>query len=102
MMLITLDQAKAHMEIEHEEKDEQIEEAIQDASGILLNYLKRESTEWQDTNGNPDSVPYEIRAAIKIMTAALMENREGNDEGPNPLSQTVINLVHRYRDPAMA
>jgi hypothetical protein len=101
-MLITLDQAKAHMQIEHEEQDDQIEEAIQDASAILLNYLKKDETEWQDSNGEPDSVPYEIRAAVKIMTASLMENREGNDQGPDPLSQTVVNLVHRHRDPAMS
>lgn len=101
-MLITLDQAKAHLVIEHDEIDETIEEKVQEASAIVLDYLKRDEAEWQNTSGDPDGVPYLVQAATKLVVGALMENREGNDNGPQPLSQAVKDLLHRYRDPAIA
>jgi hypothetical protein len=104
MALITLDAAKRHLVIDHDELDDTLEEKVDEASGIVLDYLKRPDSEWQTTAGTPDEVPYVVQAATKLVLGALWENREGNDYAllPQPLSPTVKNLLHRLRDPAIA
>lgn len=102
MGLITLDQAKLHLRIDVDEHDERIEEAIEDASGIILDYLKLESTAYQNTAGEVEDVPRPVIAAVKLGVSALFENPEQSENGPLVLSQTVKNLLHRLRDPAIA
>lgn len=101
-MLITLDQAKIHLEIEHDEFDDKIEEKIVEASSIVLDYIEADENAWQTTDGAPHDVPGVIQAAAKLVLGALMENREGNEKDPQPLSQAVKDLLHRYRTPAIA
>lgn len=103
-MLISLDSAKRHLVIDHDDLDETIEDKINESSAIVLDYLKLPETEWQTTSGEPADVPFVIQAAVKLVLGALWENREGNDYAllPQPLSDNVKNLLHRYRDPAMA
>lgn len=101
-MLITLDQLKTHLRIENDEHDERLQEVAYAASAIVLDYLKRPEGTWENTAGDPDDVPYVVVAATKLVAGALFENLEGNDEGPQPLSQTVKDLLHRLRDPAFA
>jgi hypothetical protein len=96
MALITLDQAKRHLRMGDDE-DEEIEEKVNEASAIVLDYLKVPADEWA-----VGAVPYLVQAATKLVLGALMENREGNADGPEPLSQAVKDLLHRYRDPALA
>jgi hypothetical protein len=101
-MLITVDQAKLHLRIENDEHDEQLEEIVPDVSEIILDYLKLESTAYQTTSGDPDDVPGAIRAAVKLGVSAMFENPEQLPDGPQVLSQAVKDLLHRYRDPALA
>lgn len=72
------------------------------ASAIVLDYLKRDAGEWQDSAQEPESVPSVVEAATLIVAGALYENRDGAGNAAEPLSQTVKDLLHRYRDPAMA
>lgn len=95
MALITVDQAKAEERITHDDLDDVLEEKVNEASHIVLDYLKREETEWQTTAGEPDDVPYLVQAATKIVVHNLIE-------GIEPLSQAVKDLLRRYRDPAIA
>lgn len=103
-MLITVDQAKLHLRIgaDETEHDETLEEIVPDASEIILDYLKLPSTEWQTTDGEPDDVPGPVRSATKLAVSALFENPEQLPDGPQVLSQAVKDLLHRYRDPALA
>jgi hypothetical protein len=101
-MLITVDQAKLHLRIEDDDHDDQLEEIIEDASGIILDYLKVAETMWQTTSGEPDEVPRAVIAAVKLGVSALFENPEQDEKGPLVLSQPVKDLLHRFRDPAMA
>jgi hypothetical protein len=101
-MLITVEQLKTHLGIQNDDHDERLNEIVLEASAIVLDYLKRPETDWQTTSGEPDGVPYVVVSATKLVAGALSENREGNDSDPSPLSQTVKDLLHRYRDPALA
>lgn len=96
-MLVTLDQVKAHLdyELSFTERDDDLTLKLEQASAIVLDYIKVADDYWQDSNGVPVGVPPLITAAVLIVVDALFEKKE-------PLSQAVMDLVHRYRDPAMA
>lgn len=102
MALITVDQAKLHLRLDTDDHDDLLEEIVSDVSGIILDYLKLESTAYQTTAGEPDDVPAAVKAAVKLGVSAMFENPEQLPDGPQVLSQTVKDLLHRLRDPAMA
>jgi uncharacterized phage protein (predicted DNA packaging) len=103
MALITLDAAKLHLRLDTDDHDDLLEEEIiPDVSGIILDYLKMESTAYQTTSGEPDDVPAAVKAAVKLGVSAMFENPEQLPDGPQVLSQTVKDLLHRLRDPALA
>lgn len=102
MALITLDQAKGQIQITHDQDDTKIAEKLNEASAIVLDYLKKPGNCWQDNSGRPRSVPYLIQSAVKLVTAALYENADGNENAPQPLSQAVKDILARHRDPALA
>ncbi len=101
-MLISVDAAKLHLQLLDDDHDEQLEEMIPDVSEIILNYLKLPSTSWQTTDGEPEDVPGSVRSAVKLGISAMFENPEQLPDGPQVLSQAVKDLLHRYRDPALA
>lgn len=75
---------------------------IEDATGIVLDYLKTDGSQWSlepdDGEGEddaPSAVPAPVRAAIILVVRNLF------DEVEEPLSSAVKALLHRYRDPAL-
>ena len=102
MALIGLDEAKSHLQMDHDLDDDEIERKLSEAQEIVLDYLKLPSDSYTDTAGDPVNVPPVVISAVKLVLGALYENREGNLDGPQPLSQAVKDLLHRLRDPAMA
>lgn len=99
-MLVTMQQVKTHLFIDHDEDDVKLQEIANDASELILNYLKKPVDYWQNTAGDPVAVPGSVRAATLKTAAALYENRDGS--GTPALSQDVMDMIHRYRDPALA
>jgi hypothetical protein len=106
MALITLAQAKRHIRVDGSDDDTDIAEKIEEASHIVLDYLKVDDSMWQDSTGAPLDVPGTVQAAVKIVFGNLYAYREGGSESSfrviEPLGDTVKNLLARYRDPAIA
>lgn len=100
MPLVTMDEVKSWCEVDHDEDDAKLADIAIDASEIMLNYLKKPLDYWQDTAGAPAGLPRTVRAGTLKIAASLYENRDGS--GPPALSQDVQDMVHRYRDPALA
>lgn len=86
-MLVDLETAKDHLRMDADDADEIIFSKIEDATSIVLDYLKIEE--------EPDPVPNFVRAATLLVVEALFD-------GSDPLSDPVMRLLHRYRDPAFA
>lgn len=94
--LVTLPLAKKHLRVDHTDEDEYIGLLVDQASGIVRDYLKVEVGEWGE-----EATPQPVQAAVLLVIGNLYAHR-GDDPGTNPLSQAVKDLVHRFRDPALA
>jgi len=105
MPLVTLEEARFHLRVDDEFTDEMLEGKIQDASDILLDYLKipSELNYWTAEIDSLDEsfivrTPGSIRAATLLILGALFDDHEGGD----PISKAVQDLVIRFRDPSLA
>lgn len=127
MNLITLDEAKAHLRIDYDDDDSDIERKLQEASAAVLTYLdgapigqpkRDEQGEILRTpegevdylrDGDELVVRYEIKAAVKLLLGELYKNREGEQDGEIPsqwgygyLPRSVVSLLYPLRHPSMA
>lgn len=91
--LVSLVTAKEHLRVISSDHDEDIQQKLDDAEDIVVDYLKKPDHGW--TEG---TVPPRVRAAILLVLGALFENREGGD----PISDAVRSVLWRDRDPALA
>lgn len=93
--LITLEEARLHLRVDAEPTDpvnQDIDAKILEASSIVIDYIKKPDHEWDD-----ETAPALIKSAVKIVLANLFDNPMGD-----PLVEGVKNILHRYRDPALA
>ena len=97
-MLVTLERAKWHLRETDSARDAEIEAMIEEASAAIIDYLEhRANPDW-----TPETVPPEIRKAVLLELAAADMGRDGEKDGPQPLSDAVKNLLRRWRDPVLA
>ncbi|WP_349573121.1 head-tail connector protein [Azotobacter salinestris] len=123
-MYVTLERAKAHLNMDHDEDDILITAYTKAASGAVKNYLKsaspyeveRDSNDDPvlDSNGDPEYVRdssgdkvirSEVEAAVLLMVGHLYKDRDENAEGAfdqGYLPKPVTALLYPLRDPALA
>jgi hypothetical protein len=127
MLLISLEEAKAHLYVDHDADDSLISAYIHAASGAVLTYLKGASIgePERDDNGAPledsngdvvyayDSnglvIRYEIQAAVRLLVGEFYKNREGMQEGGidssvgyGYLPRPVVALLYPLRSPTIS
>jgi hypothetical protein len=124
MMYVTLDRAKRHLNMDHDQDDVLIEAYIGAASEAVKNYLKsaspyeveRDSNDDPilDSSGDPvyvvDSsgdklVKYAVQAATLLQLGFLYKDRDenaGNAYDLGYLPKPVMALLYPLRDPALA
>lgn len=120
MKLITLAQARAHVRVDHNVEDAQLEEFVEAASAAVINYLKSGADAFLNTLGLPEeifgnspaevvayAVPPEVQAATKLLVGYFFRNRDGREpdtegwqQGYLPIAVTA--LLYPLRDPALA
>lgn len=128
MMLITLEEAKAHLMMDHDEDDADIMAKTLEASSAVLTYLKGSPVgqpsrdeqgaivrdadgqiEYQrDTDDNLIIRP-EVQAAVKLLLGEFYKNREAQQDGEvqaqwgfGYLPRPVVALLYPLRDPALS
>lgn len=92
MTLVSLEAAKNHLRILDSDQDEDIEAKLQEATAIVIDYLKRPDHGW-----NEATAPFPVKAAIKLMIEELMVNRSTAQ-----VTEGIKSLLWRLRDPALA
>lgn len=101
MGLVTLDVAKEHLRPPGDIDDTRIVRMIEEASTIVLEYIKMEPDAFQTTDGDPGEgmVPPTVRAAMLLVLGILYDNADGSKD---PLSPAVKSLLHSRRVPTLA
>ncbi len=90
-MIISVDQVKEHLRIQHEEEDSYIDSLIQQAQGAAEDFC-RVSFE--------DGAPEPVRLAVMLMVSHYYENRDNPDRQVYLAMRTAFeNLLYPHRDP---
>jgi hypothetical protein len=110
-MLVSLQQAKAHLRVDTSDEDTHIALLTEAASGAVLNYLKDDSAAFldsygdvMDSNGEPIGVPREVQSATLLMLGYLYKDRDGDPENAYEmgyLPKPVTALLYPLRTPAL-
>jgi hypothetical protein len=96
--LVTLTQAKDHLRASgFTDDDSMILLKAEEASDIIVDFIKKPNHGWTDR-----TVPGHVRAAVLLVLGNLYGQRGDDPDGANPLTDPVMALVWRDRDPAMA
>lgn len=104
-MIITLQEAKEHLRIDHDAEDADLTLKIEAASRMILEYVKRSESDYDEDSDGILEVPYTMKMACLIMVGILYRDRDGTEsdkwqQGFLPFSVTA--LIYNLRDPSLA
>lgn len=111
MAIVDFESAKLHLRVDHDEDDADIVFKLEQASAIIIDFLKMPAGTWDlnsqnsgsgssgDSGSAGDTAPMQVQAAVLMVLGELYKNRESNSD---PLSKTVKDMLRRLRDPALA
>lgn len=99
--LVTLAQGKAHLRVDHDDDDVDIQMRIDAASEFVIRYVKR------DPPWDIDTIPADARVAVLLTLSWFYDARAaGAFDNPSIAMgyppPAVSAILHRYRDPALA
>lgn len=95
---VTLVQGKAHLRVTTSAEDTDITLKIDQASGIVADYLKGRADATWDTL----TVPVPVQSATLLVLGHLYVNRGDDMAADQTLWQALERLLWRFRDPALA
>jgi Phage gp6-like head-tail connector protein len=97
MALVTLEDAKRHLQVTDPAFDADITVKLEEAEIAILNYLKDQADpDWTET-----TVPRPVQAGIKKLLTHLWRERGDDEETTEKLWTDLDLLLVRYRDPAL-
>lgn len=124
MMYVTLERAKAHLNMDHDEDDALIAAYVKAASGAVKNYLKSASPYEVERDSNDDPVldsngdteyvrdssgdkvvADAVQSAVLLLVGHFYKDRDENPNGAfeaGYLPKPVTALLYPLRDPALA
>jgi len=91
-VILTIEEVKAHLRIQHDEEDDLIEGFIAQAQAVAEDYCR---VQFEDTAPEP------VRLAVLLMVSHYYENRDNPDRQVYMTMRIAFeNLLYPYRDPA--
>ena len=92
-MILTVDEVKTHLRIQHDEEDDYLEGLIAQAQGAAEDYCRTEFG---------IAAPEPVRLAVLLMVSHYYENRDNPDRQVYLAMRTAFeNLLYPHRDPEM-
>ena len=103
-MVVTIEEVKNHLRIQHDEEDSYIENLIAQAQAAAEDYCRvsfePETVIDDDGNETTTAVPEPVRLAILLMTSFYFENRDIHDMVTyKAMWMAFDSLLYPYRDP---
>ena len=90
-MIVTEDEVKVHLRIQHDEEDEYISSLIAQAQAAAEDYCRVQFSE---------PAPEPVRLAVLLMVSHYYENRDNPDRQVYlTMRMAFQNLLYPYRDP---
>ena len=90
-MIVTEDEVKVHMRIQHDEEDEYIGSLIAQAQAAAEDYCRVQFS---------DPAPEPVRLTVLLMVSHFYENRDNPDRQVYlTMRMAFQNLLYPYRDP---
>ena len=100
MMIVTVDEVKTHLRIQHDEEDEYIAGLIAQAQTAAEDYCRVSFEPTPNKEGNVPDVPEPVRLAVILMTSFYYENRDIPDMTTYKATRMAFDsLLYPYRDP---
>ena len=99
-MIVTLDEVKTHLRIEHDEENDYIESLIKQAQCEAEDYCRVSFEPYLDEDGEEADAPEPVRLAVILMTSFYYENRDIPDMTTYKATRMAFDsLLYPYRDP---
>ena len=99
-MIVTVDEVKTHLRIQHNEEDDYITGLIAQAQTTAEDYCRVAFEPEPDEEGNVPEVPEPVRLAIILMTSFYYENRDIPVRTTDTAMRMAFDsLLYPYRDP---
>lgn len=90
-MIVTVDEVKTHLRIQHDEEDGYLESLIRQAQATAEDYCRVQFSE---------PAPEPVRLAILLFVSHYYENRDNSDRVMYATMRIAFeNLLYPYRDP---
>ena len=91
-MILTTEEVKVHLRIQHDEEDDLIDGFIAQAEAVAEDYCRVQF---------PEPAPEPVRLAVLLMVSHFYENRDNPDRQVYlTMRMAFQNLLYPYRDPA--
>ena len=91
-MILSVEEVKTHLRIQHDEEDELISTLIAQAQAVAEDYCRVQFS---------DPAPEPVRLAVLLMVSHYYENRDNSDRQVYlTMRMAFQNLLYPYRDPA--
>ena len=99
-MIVTVDEGKTHLRIQHDEEEEDIAGVIAQAQTAAEDYCRVQFEPEPDEEGHVPDVPEPVRLAVILMTSFYYENRDIPDMTTYKATRMAFDsLLYPYRDP---
>ena len=98
-MIVTLEEAKTHLRVQHDEEDALITGLIEQAQAAAEDFCRVTFEPYVDDEGHEADAPGPVKLAVFLMVGYFYEHREAEDgAGFRTMRRAFMTLLYPYRD----
>ena len=99
-MIVSLEEAKAHLRVQHDEEDALIDGLIRQSQTAAEDFCRVSFEPFFNDDGEAVEAPGPVKLAILLMVGYFYEHREAEDgAGFRTMRRAFMTLLYPYRDP---